>query len=132
MFHVGFTPEQPGQHWCDFQYKGNWLNTQPYCLSILGPTNTCPEYHYTGREKRDHDGKPSDSDHDHDSKTMHPDEHLSEGEKEKEREREKEREKMNQKIQVLEKEIHALLEITPEGIFYCHNFSSFFPQSLFW
>lgn len=118
MFHVGFTPEHPGQHWCDFQYKGNWLNTQPYCLSILGPTNSCPEYPYSGREKREHEGNPTISDAENDAKAAAHEESLSEGDKEKEREREREREKLNQKIQELEKEIQTILEVTPEGIFF--------------
>lgn len=104
-FHVGFTPDQPGQHWIDFRLKDEWA-AQPYCLKIIGGTgNSCPDYPYTGKEKLE--GATGDDG----AKDSIDDSHIGEKD-EREKETDSEREKLLQKIQSLEKEIQAALELT--------------------
>jgi len=48
-FHIGFTPNSPGQYWLDFIFKGALAN-EPFLLPVKDATNKVPPHpEYTGR-----------------------------------------------------------------------------------
>jgi len=47
VYHIGFTPKQPGQYWVDFVFRGIWAD-QPHKLDITDSNFQIPPYPYQG------------------------------------------------------------------------------------
>jgi len=50
-YHVGFTPTEGGEFWCDFVWRGHWCK-EPFLIAVKNKGNTVPSYPYTGPERK--------------------------------------------------------------------------------
>jgi len=108
-FHIGYTPDHPGQHWFDFVYKNIWTNG-PYCLRVLGTQDYCPDYPYIGKERRAYEGVEVDIENKENEISGEPQE-IEKTDQDKEKEKEKMQ--LQMRIVELDKEIQAMQEIKP-------------------
>jgi len=50
-YHVGFTPTEGGEYWCDFVWRGHWCK-EPFLIAVKNKANEVPPYPYTGQERK--------------------------------------------------------------------------------
>jgi len=50
-YHVGFTPTEGGEFYCDFLWRGHWCK-EPFLIAVKNKANMVPSHPYTGPERK--------------------------------------------------------------------------------